>query len=83
MLGCYNAASIAVLYENNKMVATCLDTPNNIAAGFKLFPNATHVKVPNMNLHFAFREDYFHRQNGLNMDYHKKFISAVPERCIR
>lgn len=79
-LGSINACGIATIYEKFTPVASCLDTPNNISAAFLLYPNADRVEATFPTKFTGYRADYILRFNGLNMEYHKKFISPIPQK---
>lgn len=78
-IGNINACGIAIIYEGTTQIATCMNTPNNIAAAFRLYPNGTSVKASYTIKINNTRSDYIDRFNGLDMEYHSKFISTIGE----
>jgi len=73
-LGSINACGIASIYKGKKLIATCLDTPNNIAAAFVLHPKATTVRT---STSVQNKKAYVDRFVGLDMKYHTQFITVI------
>jgi len=72
-LGNVNAAHTAYIKDSNgKTIGTCMDTPNNAAYAFTINSAAETISTPfngdwtrkNLKAHF----------NGLDADYHKKYV---------
>lgn len=77
-LGCVNATSQAIAYDDkNKVIAYCMDTPNNIAYLMATNTNVAKVKTP-YNGKYT-RADLQDRFSWIVRDaeYHKPYIQMV------
>lgn len=73
-IGSVNVAGEAWIFDkNDNHIATCLDTPNNIAAAFVMFSEGVRVTASFPEISKT-RSEYEDRFDGLNIEYHKQFI---------